>query len=92
MAQSRQYLPLPDAPFNGEIGQTYKDSTPGNFEMKSPPDGAPNVVLIMLDDVGFGQTSLFGGPAHTPALEKLADTGVRYNRFHTTALCSPTRA
>ena len=92
MAQSRQYLPLPDAPFNGEIGQTYKDSTPGKFEMKSPPDGAPNVVLIMLDDVGFGQTSLFGGPAQTPALEKLADTGVRYNRFHTTALCSPTRA
>jgi len=56
------------------------------------PENAPNVVLILLDDVGFGATSTFGGPAQTPALENLAQHGLRYNRFHVTALCSPTRA
>jgi arylsulfatase len=60
--------------------------------MASAPEGAPNVLLVLLDDVGFGHTSTFGGPVHTPTLQKLADEGLRYNRFHTTALCSPTRA
>ncbi len=92
MSENREHLPIPDPPFNGTIGATYKDSTPDKITMPAPPDGAPNVLLIMLDDVGFGQTSLFGGPANTPHLEKLADRGIRYNQFHTTALCSPTRA
>lgn len=58
----------------------------------SAPDGAPNVVVVLLDDVGFGATATFGGPARTPTLEALAQRGLRYNRFHTTAICSPTRA
>ncbi|MEV5648715.1 arylsulfatase [Nocardia sp. NPDC052254] len=57
-----------------------------------PPAGAPNVLLVMLDDVGFGAASAFGGPCNTPTADRLAADGVRYNRFHTTALCSPTRA
>ncbi|MCP5320543.1 MAG: arylsulfatase [Pseudomonadales bacterium] len=57
-----------------------------------PPAGAPNVVLVLLDDVGFGASSTFGGPADTPTLDALARDGLRYNRFHTTAICSPTRA
>jgi arylsulfatase A-like enzyme len=56
------------------------------------PKGAPNVLLILLDDVGFGMCSTFGGPVPTPHMEKLANNGLSYNRFHTTALCSPTRA
>lgn len=57
-----------------------------------PPEGAPNVLLIMLDDVGFGTASAFGGPCRTPTADRLAADGVKYTRFHTTALCSPTRA
>ena len=57
-----------------------------------PPKGAPNVLLVLIDDAGFGSSSAFGGPCETPNLEKLAGEGLRYNRFHTTALCSPTRA
>ena len=56
-----------------------------------PPEGAPNVLIILIDDVGFGASSAFGGPCHTPNFEKLAANGLKYNRFHTTALCSPTR-
>ena len=62
------------------------------IEPLRPPEGAPNVLLILLDDVGFGAASAFGGPCQTPTAERLADNGLRYNRFHTTALCSPTRA
>src|SRR6476620_7758107 len=57
-----------------------------------PPTGAPNVLIILLDDVGFGASSAFGGPCQTPTAERLAANGLKYNRFHTTALCSPTRA
>ena len=57
-----------------------------------PPTGAPNVLVILLDDVGFGASSAFGGPCQTPTAEKLAAGGLKYIRFHTTALCSPTRA
>jgi hypothetical protein len=60
--------------------------------LPTAPAGAPNVLLVLLDDVGFGQTSTFGGPANTPTVQRLADQGLRYNRFHTTALCSPSRA
>jgi arylsulfatase A-like enzyme len=85
-------LPLPDPRFKGRIGSTYVDSEADIISLRTPPAGAPNVLLVMLDDVGFGQTSTFGGPANTPTLQRLADEGLRYNRFHTTALCSPTRA
>jgi arylsulfatase A-like enzyme len=85
-------LPLPDPRFQGRIGGTYVDSEADIISLRRPPEGAPNVVLVLLDDVGFGQTSTFGGPANTPTLQKLAEEGLRYNRFHTTALCSPTRA
>ncbi|MCB1676492.1 MAG: sulfatase-like hydrolase/transferase, partial [Halioglobus sp.] len=56
------------------------------------PANAPNVVVVLLDDVGFGAASTFGGPSQTPTLDALAEDGLRYNRFHTTAICSPTRA
>ncbi|MBT9538986.1 arylsulfatase [Thiobacillus sp.] len=65
--------------------------TPSHFEVKAPA-GAPNVVIVLIDDLGFGATSTFGGPIATPTLDKLAQNGLRYNNFHTTALCSPTRA
>jgi arylsulfatase len=85
-------LPLPERKFEGRIGTYYTDSEAEVPSMASAPVDAPNILLILLDDVGFGHTSTFGGPVSTPTLQKLADEGLRYNRFHTTALCSPTRA
>ncbi len=63
---------------------------PPRFEVKAP-QGAPNVVIVLIDDIGFGASSAFGGPIKMPTLDKLANAGLKYNRFHTTALCSPTR-
>src|ERR1044072_6064171 len=57
-----------------------------------PPEGAPNVLVVLLDDVGFAASTAFGGPCRTPTAERLAASGLKYNRFHTTALCAPTRA
>lgn len=88
----RESLPVPDPVFQGTIGKTYRDSTPDYPEPVKAPSEAPNVLLILLDDVGFGMTSTFGGPVSTPNLDELAAEGVSYTRFHTTALCSPTRA
>ena len=85
-------LPIPDPPFRGTIGRTAADSTPDFPRAIAAAKGAPNVLLIMTDDVGFGGSSTFGGPIPTPACDALAARGLRYNRFHTTALCSPTRA
>jgi arylsulfatase A-like enzyme len=85
-------LPQPDPPFEGKVAETYQDSTPSYPLPVEAPEGAPNVLLILLDDVGFGMTSTFGGPVETPNMQKLADNGISYTRFHTTALCSPTRA
>ncbi len=85
-------LPKPDPAFKGKIGETYKDSTPDYPQPVKAPKGAPNVLLVLLDDVGFGMCSTFGGPVPTPHLDKLAKNGLTYNQFHTTALCSPTRA
>jgi arylsulfatase len=65
--------------------------TPERFEVKAP-EGAPNVVIVLIDDIGYGASSTFGGPISTPTFDKLAENGLRFNRFHTTALCSPTRA
>ena len=88
----RESLPIPDPPFKGKIGKTYKESKAAWPKLPTAPDGAPNVVIILLDDVGFGQTSTFGGPVPTPELDKLAAQGLRYNNFHTTAICGPSRA
>jgi arylsulfatase A-like enzyme len=89
----REILPIPDMPHVGLT--TYDAKDPDTWyppiEPLRPPAGAPNVLIILLDDVGFGASSAFGGPCHTPTAERLAASGLRYNRFHTTALCSPTR-
>ena len=87
-----QPLPPPDQPFKGKIGRTVKDSKPDFPKGVEAPAGAPNVLLILTDDVGFGASSTFGGPIQTPNFQRVADAGLRYNTFHTTALCSPTRA
>jgi arylsulfatase len=91
-AQSSLSIPKPDPEFKGKIGETLKDSTPSYPQPLKAPQGAPNVLIILLDDVGFGHTSTFGGPVPTPTLDRLANEGLKYNTFHTTALCSPTRA
>jgi arylsulfatase A-like enzyme len=88
----RSVLPLPTPKFEGVIGKTYKESKEDWPKLPTPPQGAPNVVVIMLDDVGYGQTSTFGGPVPTPELDKLAAQGLRYTHFHTTAICAPSRA
>jgi arylsulfatase len=84
-------LPRPDPPFQGKIGKTYKDSTADYPRPVTVRKGSPNVLLVLLDDVGFGMCSTFGGPVPTPNMDKLANNGLKYTRFHTTALCSPTR-
>ena len=88
----RSTLPIPDPSFQGKIGKSYTDSEQDFPQAIKAPAGAPNVVVILLDDLGFGQPGTFGGPVPTPALDRLADRGLRYNRFHTTGVCSPTRA
>jgi arylsulfatase len=85
-------LPQPEPPFKGVIGRTYKDSKPDKIPITHAPAGAPNILLVLIDDSGFGQWSTFGGQIPTPNLDRLAKQGLRYTRFHTTALCSPTRA
>ena len=90
----RDVLPIPDRPYEGELPLDAKDphaSFPA-IEPLQPPAGAPNVLVILLDDVGFAASSAFGGPCATPTAERLAGNGLKYSRFHTTALCAPTRA
>jgi arylsulfatase A-like enzyme len=87
-----RYLPPPDRPFGGEINLNAAQSTPAWPARVVPPPGAPNILLIMTDDVGFGAPSTFGGVIPTPTLDRLANDGLRYTNFHTTAMCSPTRA
>jgi arylsulfatase A-like enzyme len=89
----RDVLPIPDLPHIGLTTYDAKDpdtSYPPIRDVR-PPATAPNVLVILIDDVGFGASSAFGGPCQTPNFEKLAAGGLKYNRFHTTALCSPTR-
>jgi arylsulfatase A-like enzyme len=89
----RAILPIPDVTPPGLTTYDAKDPDaefPPIRELR-PPEGAPNVLVILLDDVGFGASSAFGGPCETPVAERLASGGLRYNRFHTTALCTPTR-
>lgn len=87
-----KYLPVPPAKFGGEINLNAVDSKPYWAPAVVPPKEAPNVLLIITDDVGFGAPSTFGGIIPTPALDKVAKLGLRYTNFHSTALCSPTRA
>jgi hypothetical protein len=89
----RHILPIPDAK---HVGLTTYDAKDPNTKYPPivplrPPSGAPNVLIVLIDDVGFGASSAFGGPCHTPTAERLAAGGLKFNRFHTTALCSPTR-
>ncbi|MBI5503345.1 MAG: arylsulfatase, partial [Deltaproteobacteria bacterium] len=85
-------LPAPPAKFGGKIGRTTEDSKTYWSPRIVPPKGAPNVLLIITDDAGFGVPSTFGGVIPTPALDRIAASGLRYTNFHSTALCSPTRA
>ena len=91
---ARDVLPIPDRPYEGELPLDAKDpaATFPPIEPLRPPQGAPNVLIVLLDDVGFAASSAFGGPCNTPTAERLAAGGLSFNRFHTTALCSPTRA
>src|SRR5689334_12926310 len=84
---SRDVLPIPDRPYEGELPLDAKDpeATFPPIEPLRPPAGAPNVLVILLDDVGFAASSAFGGPCATPTAERLAANGLKYNRFHTTA-------
>jgi arylsulfatase A-like enzyme len=85
-------LPHADPPFRGVSNRTLAGSKPDFPQPVKAPAGAPNVLLVLVDDAGFGNPSTFGGPCQTPTLTRLAKEGLRYNRFHVTALCSPTRA
>ena len=87
-----RFLPNPPARFQGQISPNAVDSQPAWSPLLVPPRGAPNVLLIMTDDVGFAAPSTFGGVIPTPTLDRVAAMGLRYTAFHTTALCSPTRA
>ncbi|MEC7931800.1 MAG: sulfatase-like hydrolase/transferase, partial [Pseudomonadota bacterium] len=89
----RNHLPEPEWDFpNADIKVFAKDSTPDFPPMKEAREGAPNILLVLLDDVGFGWPSVNGGLVRMPVAERLAKNGLFYNQFHTTALCSPTRA
>ncbi len=90
----RGALPIPDLAYTGTV--TYDATDPDThyppIERLLPPEGAPNVLVVLIDDTGFGASSAFGGPVETPNFERVAAAGLKYTRFHTTALCSPTRA
>ncbi|MEI7479670.1 MAG: sulfatase-like hydrolase/transferase, partial [Actinomycetes bacterium] len=85
-------LPRPTPPFQGEIGRLMDEATPAKMTTQGMDPEAPNILLIVLDDVGFGSFQAFGGPVPSPGLNKVTSEGLTYNAFHTTALCSPTRA
>jgi hypothetical protein len=85
-------IPPPPPKFGGVIKESAKDSTPWWPPRIVPPKGAPNVLLIMTDDQGYGVPGTFGGVIPTPTLDRIAAAGLRYTQFHSTALCSPTRA
>jgi arylsulfatase A-like enzyme len=89
---NRSILPILDQPFKGKIGLRAEDSVKDFPKEVKAPENAPNVLLILTDDVGFGASSTFGGPVPTPTMDRIANEGLRFNQFHTTALCSPTRA
>ena len=88
----RTVLPIPEPKVpDSTVFDARKATPPPRFEVKAPA-GAPNVLIVLIDDMGFGMSEAFGGPIHMPTVTRLAKSGLRYNQFHTTALCSPTRA
>src|SRR5579863_1076758 len=89
----RTQLPIPDEQYKypGKIPLDARDAKFPPIDPLRPPKGAPNVVVILLDDIGFGAPSTFGGGINMPTMDSLAKSGLRYTQFHTTALCSPTR-
>ena len=91
--RSRSQLPMPDIAAFGLTTYDAKDPDTAfsPIEPLAPPAGAPNILIVLLDDIGFGASSAFGGPCETPVAERLAASGLKYTRFHTTALCAPTR-
>jgi arylsulfatase len=91
-ATAQDVLPRPEQPFKGRIGRTAKDSVPDFPKEIVAPKNAPNILLILTDDAGYGTSSTFGGPIPMPTMDRLAKAGLRFTNFHTTALCSPTRA
>src|SRR5580765_5186467 len=91
-ASAQEVLPRPGPPFKGHIERTIKGSVQDFPRETAAPKGAPNVLLILTDDVGFGASSTFGGPVPTPTMDRLAKIGLRYAQFHTCALCSPSRS
>jgi arylsulfatase A-like enzyme/uncharacterized membrane protein len=94
LSPDRTVLPVPDPNFGGTAGRTMDESV-ADWTMLAPvpaPEDAPNVLIVMIDDAGFGQPDTFGGPVATPNLTRVQQAGLTYNRFHVTALCSPTRA
>ena len=87
----RSVLPIPEPKLTPITELDARNAkAPQRFEVKAPAK-APNVLIVLIDDMGFGQSSAFGGPIHMPTLERISKGGLRYNHFHTTALCSPTR-
>jgi arylsulfatase A-like enzyme/uncharacterized membrane protein len=92
--QDRSVLPIPDRTFGGVMGRTIKESVPDWSMIPGPkaPPGAPNVLLVLIDDAGFGAVETFGGPIASPTFTRVRDMGLTYNCFHVTAVCSPTRA
>ena len=90
----RTVLPIRRPAFTGTAAQTLAGSEPdwGLIGHAKAPEGAPNVLVVLIDDAGFGNPSTFGGPIRTPHYDRMAAEGLRYNRFHVTAMCSPTRA
>jgi arylsulfatase len=92
MTPDGRYLPNPQLKFGGEIGLSAQDSKPYWQPQVVPPKGAPNVLLIMTDDAGYGVSGTFGGVIPTPNVDRIANMGLRYTQVHSAALCSPTRA
>jgi len=90
----RAVLPMPDRAFGGTAGRTMKDSVADWTMIPGPkaPEGAPNVLIVLIDDAGFGAPDTFGGPVRTPSFTRVQQMGITYNGFHVTAVCSPTRA
>src|SRR5512143_1139670 len=87
----RTVLPIPEPQYpHSTVLDARKATPPPRFEVKAPA-GAPNVLIVLLDDFGFGQSSAFGGPINMPTVDRLANNGLRYNQFHTTAMSAPTR-
>ena len=88
---SRTVLPIPQAPVKSPPALDARDARSPVIHPLRAPQGAPNIVIVLLDDMGFGASSAYGGPCNMPVAERLAYEGLTYTRFHTTALCSPTR-